>query len=151
MYNPPCAYACRDTISGSALNCSTFDEMAGMHHGGMDMGGMSAPTTSPGCYAADEIFLQTMAWCISTHCEDVESWRLERYWSLNIAGIQPDQPLPRLSYAEALANVKTTPAKVLVSGDSSNKTSVVREDDYLPNLNADINFPKMEVTHEKYG
>jgi hypothetical protein len=144
MYEPPCAFACRDTISSSVLNCSMED----MEMDGMDMGGGG---TEPECYATDDTFLQTMAWCISTHCQDVTAWKLEKYWRMNIAGRAAVQPDPKYTYQQALSRVTEPPTDVLVSGDPLNKTSLVDEDAYTANYNADINFEAQENTHERYG
>ncbi|PMD59360.1 uncharacterized protein K444DRAFT_613336 [Hyaloscypha bicolor E] len=43
---------------------------------GMDMG--AEFTTSPECYATDDSFLQTLAYCMSTHCSGVSEWKLEQ-------------------------------------------------------------------------
>lgn len=63
MYKPSCVFACRDAISGATLNCSTTgsDGMDGMS--GMSMSGMVMTDTS--CYATDDAFLHTLAWCVS--------------------------------------------------------------------------------------
>lgn len=42
--------------------------------------------TEPECYATDDAFLQSLAYCISTHCQGTPSWELERYWKMNVAG-----------------------------------------------------------------
>jgi hypothetical protein len=63
LYDPTCAFACRDTISSSFLNCSS-EELA------MDDMDMSGSSTDPECYATDDAFLGSLAWCISTHCQE---------------------------------------------------------------------------------
>jgi len=148
MYKPPCAHACRDTISISALNCSTMsmDDKGGM--AGMDMG---TSTTEPECYATDDTYLQTLAYCISTHCKDVTTWELEKFWTTYAVGRMMGQPQPKESYQEALSKVTSAPTQTLVSGDALNQTSLVTEDDYLGNFNGDTGFEKAEVVHEKYG
>lgn len=42
--------------------------------------------TEPECYATDDVFLQSLAYCISTHCKGTQAWELERYWKMNVAG-----------------------------------------------------------------
>jgi hypothetical protein len=149
MYKPPCAHACRDTISNSQLNCS--EAMEDTHSGvsGMDMGGEIV--TEPECYATDDIYLQTLAYCISTHCHHVEKWRLEQYWAKYTVGRDAGQPDPKETYQQALAKVTEAPTKTLVSGDPLNQTSLVNEDDYTMNYNGDANFENVENIHEKYG
>lgn len=147
MYNPTCAFACRDSISSSSLNCSTMaeEEMPGMM---MDMG---SGDTEPDCYATDDAFLQTLAWCISTHCHDLPAWKLEKYWKANVAGTASVQPDPKDTYQQALAKVVLAPNETLVAGDPLNKTSLVAEDDWLAAFNADAAFETQEVLHERYG
>ncbi len=147
MYNPQCAFACRSSISSSSLNCST---MEGMAMEGMDMG-MGETETTPECYATDDAFLQTLAWCISTHCADIPSWKLERYWTMNVAGTAKVQPDPKASFQETLANITGTPTEILGSGEPLNKTSLVSEEDFLTNWNGMSGFEVQENTHERYG
>lgn len=149
MYKPPCAHACRDTIKGTALNCSTIMDDHEGHSGGHH--GSSPIVTEPECYATDDIFLQTLAHCISTHCEHLPTWKLERFWSLYTVGRQRVQPDPKLSYSQALAKVTDEPTAVVVSGESLNQTSVVNEEDYIGNYNGDNGFETAEISHERFG
>lgn len=153
MYKPNCAVSCRAVISSSALNCST-QSMEGMD--GMSMAEMSGMTisTSATCYATDDIFLRTLAYCMSTHCsgtEKVPAWELEQWWLLNIADRIQNPPIPKWTYQQALDKVTTTPNVTLVSGDPLNQTSLVAETDYTSNFNAQGMFEEMEITHERYG
>ncbi|KAK3063404.1 hypothetical protein LTS18_000639 [Coniosporium uncinatum] len=149
MYVPNCAYSCRTTIASSPLNCSAVPDtdMADMGDMAMDM----TPTSSPECYATDDAFLQTLAYCISTHCGDLEAWKIEQWWIQNVAGIQADQPDPKETYQMALAQVVSPPTDVLVSGDPLNKTSLVPEEDYMANWNAQGLFEEIELKSENYG
>ena len=145
MYNPLCAYTCRDVLSTSMLNCSeTMDMSASM---GMEMGS----ETSPECYATDDAFLDTLAYCMSTRCRDVPVWHLEEYWIMNVAGHLPTQPLPKATYQQTLANMTFKPIKTLVSGEDLNHTMIVADEDYQASYNAQGVFEKMEQHHETYG
>lgn len=145
MYKPLCAHACRDVLSTSMLNCSNHVHMAGSM--GMDMGS----DTSPECYATDDAFLQTLAYCISTHCQGVAVWSLERYWNMNVAGTSPGQPLPKATYQQTLTNITMKPTETLVVGEDLNKTMIVSDEDYKASYNAHGAFEKMERNHETYG
>ncbi|KAL8682102.1 MAG: hypothetical protein Q9186_001807 [Xanthomendoza sp. 1 TL-2023] len=150
MYNPLCAYACRDVLSSSTLNCSEHAHM----HDGMVMKRMamgSETVTSPACYAADDAFLNTLAYCISTHCHHVPIWHLEKYWSMNVAGKQPDQPPPKATYQKTLAGLTTTPTDILVAGEDLSHTMIVSDEDYQGSFNAQAVFEDMEHTNERYG
>lgn len=147
MYNPPCAFACRDVLSTSTLNCS---EPVDMSHGmGMDMGMESE--TSPECYATDDAFLSTLAYCMDTHCQNLAVWKLEEYWNMNVAGRSSDQPKPKMTYQQSLANINTEPTDVLIIGEQLNLTMLVAEEDYQKSYNAQSAFEEMERNHETYG
>lgn len=129
---------------------------------------MMEAETEPECYATDDVFLQTLAYCISTHCQNTPSWELERYWKMNVAGraqyasfphINPAiwlnivtrvQPDPKETYQQALEKAGT-PKDTLVSGNPLNKTSIILDDDYISNYNALVIFEDMEVVHERFG
>ncbi|KAF2664574.1 ferric reductase-like protein transmembrane component 4 [Microthyrium microscopicum] len=148
MYRPVCAFACRDILSSATLNCTMAAEsMPGMS---MDMG---EATTDPSCYATDDSFLQTLAYCISTRCqkESVPIWKIEKWWQLNVAGIAAQQPDPKESYQQALEKVSTPPTEVHMQGDPLNKTSLTDDTDYLTSWNADWAFPILDKRSETFG
>ncbi|KAF2473683.1 putative ferric-chelate reductase [Lindgomyces ingoldianus] len=147
MYKPNCASACRDCTSTGVLNCSTVME----DDKGMDMGGMDMTETSPECYATDDVFLQTLAYCISVKCAQLPDWEKEKWWKLNVAGRNQVQPNPKESYRQALDMVTSPPTEIMVSGEPLNKTMLVSEDDYVANWNAEYQFEKQEEIHERYG
>ena len=144
MYKPLCAFTCRDVLSSSMLNCSVP-----MDEADMDMDMDSA--TSPECYSTDDAFLETLAYCMSTHCPDIAVWELEKYWRTNVAGTQLNQPIPKANYQQTLANITTEPTNTLVIGEELNKTMIISHEDYEASYNAHGVFEKMEVTHETYG
>lgn len=147
MYQPNCAYACRAVLASSTLDCSSpAMEMSGMS-------GMSAgASTDPECYATDDAFIQTLAWCVSSRCkDDVPLYTLERYWLLNVAGTQKIQPDPKYSYQQALAVIARPPNETLIAGDPLNTTSLVSDRDYIATFNAQEVFEEQEGLHERYG
>jgi len=117
-----CAYSCRNSISGWMLDCPDAEH----HHGGG--GGMMMAHTSPACFASNDPFLTSLAWCIKTHCPDtIPISLLERYWEMNVAGRKDDQPLPKYSYQDALARITTPPTEVHNSSFVLNQTELVSE------------------------
>jgi hypothetical protein len=149
-FNPFCAFACHDSISGATLSCSTTtsdgtDGMDGME----GMGGMVM--TDPECYATDDAFLQTLAWCVKSHCKDIPVWKLERYWKDNVVGSNAVQPDPKETYQQALAKVETTPTVVYNGTGSLNEVSVVAEDTWFVAFNTDTIFIHQETQQEGYG
>ena len=147
MYYPPCAQACRDTATSWMLDCPE-DPMDSMHMSGMDMG-MGTP--SPTCLANNDPFLQTIAWCISTHCKEFDIGTLERWWQSSITGREDNQPNPKQSYQESLAKVTTPPEAVVATDAILNVTSLVDEDSYIATYNGETNFEAMEIHHATYG
>ncbi|KAF2856500.1 ferric reductase-like protein transmembrane component 4 [Plenodomus tracheiphilus IPT5] len=141
-FHPRCAFACRDSIAGATLNCSET----------MDMDGMDPMVmTEPDCYATDDIFLQTLAWCISSRCKDVAAWKLEKFWVENVAGTLADQPNPKETYREALEKVDAIPSVEYAGTGSLNVTSVVAEESWFAAYNTNTIFGDQETLQEKYG
>ncbi|KAF4835787.1 Ferric/cupric reductase transmembrane component B [Colletotrichum tropicale] len=149
MYKPPCAFACRDAISGATLNCSTTgsDDMDGMS--GMSMSGMVM--TDPSCYATDDAFLQTLAWCVSTRCKNMPTWKLEKFWQENVAGTEAVQPDPKETYQQALEKIDGTPTALYDATGSLNQTSLVSEGLWFAAYNTDTIFENQESQQEGFG
>ncbi len=150
MYDPPCAYACRDTVTAWMLDCEDGTGAGGgHHHDGGDMEGMESP--SPECYTSNDPFLQTLAWCISTHCEGISMSRLEEFWDLNVAGRMEVQPLPKYSYQKALQLVTEPPTNITSADDILTGPSLVDDETYLSSYNGDRGFEKMEIRTSTYA
>jgi hypothetical protein len=146
MYEPPCAYACIDTVKGWELDCGDDHDMDGMH-----MGGMHMSATTPECRATSDPYLQTLAWCFHTHCQGVNNSTLETVWEMDIVARLDVQPMPAYSYQVALSRVaQTPPTSVVDSKTTLNTTSLVDEDSWLANFNGDQGFEKMEVRAQTY-
>ena len=143
-FEPICAFACRDSIASATLNCSMTMKMD-------DMSGMEMAMTDPECYATDNAFLQTLAWCMVTRCKDVLAWKLEKFWKENVAGTYAVQPDPKMSWREALDKIDGTPTIVYGETGSLNKTSVVSEDLWFTAYSTDKVFREQESMQEKYG
>lgn len=143
MYDPPCAYACIDTIKKATLNCMPDHDMD------MDMH-MAMPPATPECKATSDPYLTTMAWCFHTHCPDISKSNLEYVWETDIVGRLAVQPAPKYGYIEALSRVKGTPTRTL-SKAMLNDTMLVNEKKWLGNFNGVGGFESMERLAEKYA
>ncbi|KAI3547549.1 ferric reductase transmembrane component 4 [Colletotrichum filicis] len=155
MYQPLCAYSCRVALSASPLNCSKV----------MEIHGMTMADTSPECYANDNVFLTSFAWCIHTRCTDLSIWEIEKYWQSTEASIRNSHrrldepgvnvnaypPAPKWTYQEALSNVNGTPTATVVFALPLKEKSLVSDADYQVQYNTMGMFEKMEVAHERYG
>lgn len=144
MYQPFCASGCRDSIKKATLNCTPP-----MVHGAM--GGHSMATTSPECYATDDAFLTTLAYCVSQHCNDLPVWKIEKWWKANVAGNQESQPDPKWTYQETLARIITPPVTTYIAKSALNATNLVSNATWLGNYNGDREFETLEITTEKFG
>jgi hypothetical protein len=141
-FDPPCAFACRDAIAGATLNCSSTMDMPGMEPMVM---------TDPECYATDDVFLQTLAWCVQSRCQDQPAWKLEKFWKDSVAGSFAVQPDPKVTYQSALAKVEATPEVKYAETGSLNKTSVVAEELWVAAYNTDVVFRHQESMQEGFG
>ncbi|KAK5722785.1 hypothetical protein LTR15_006018 [Elasticomyces elasticus] len=155
MYDPPCAYGCQGSF-GNPLLCSDdgshSDEM-----GDMDMKtkvrrmDMSSEAPSPKCKTTNDIYLQSLAYCISTHCKDIELWKVEQWWQLNVAGRSVVQPVPKYSYHEALDRVVTPPNATTPSDEPLTGVSLADEETYLATYNGDHTFELNDAKSARYG
>jgi hypothetical protein len=148
MYDPPCAFACIDTVKGWDLDCGDHDE----DMDGMDMGGMHMSSPTPECRATNDPFLQTLAWCFHTHCRDVNNSTLETIWEMDVVARLQVQPMPKYSYQAALARVAQRPPTSVLHLDAVlNTTSLVDEESWFSNFNGVQGFEKMEIRTETYS
>ncbi|EAQ90388.1 hypothetical protein CHGG_02323 [Chaetomium globosum CBS 148.51] len=128
-----CAYACRSSMGSWMLDCGDSDDSEHGDHGGhndMDMssGHMMSMMPTPHCYATNDPFLMSLAWCIKSHCPDhLTISQLEEFWEMNVAGRNDEQPLPKYSYQDALARITTTPTTTYNSSSVLNGTQLVDE------------------------
>ncbi|KAI1097402.1 hypothetical protein F4804DRAFT_347211 [Jackrogersella minutella] len=151
MYNPTCAYACHDALSDYQLNCSVVLDPNDMdsHH----MSGMSGSmfTTSRECYATDDKFLTSAAYCISTRCSHVPLSDLEHYWDVFLIGRSPDQPSPKLSFTIALLHADPSPEVAVDPQLLLNTTTLVGEQEFLASYNALSLCEQMDKNQTNFG
>ena len=154
MYKPTCAYACRSSAPTSPIHCpdDTMGDMPDMP--GMDMGGMSgSESASPACLVQSVPFLQTVAWCLHTRCNDSDAdvSTLENFWKLNMAGRDTVQPLPTLSYQQAFLSITEPPNATLGENETLEHAVLVPYESWLADFNADSLFELQEDHHETAG
>ncbi|KAL2810538.1 hypothetical protein BJX63DRAFT_444717 [Aspergillus granulosus] len=162
MYNPPCAHACRASIP-NPLNC-TMTSDSHMHMGKrahghtetteelpMGDGWMVEASPSPECYATNDAFLESLAFCMHSRCTTESNSTLQEYWELNVAGRMPGQPLPKMSYEDAFQTIDGTPPLIANTSVILNATGVVPEDTYMVEYRTLTTFERVETAHERYG
>ncbi|KXJ88977.1 hypothetical protein Micbo1qcDRAFT_13730 [Microdochium bolleyi] len=166
-YDPLCAESCLRSFSSLGLNCEAVASTTpppsqngstmpdhGDGHGGHSKRHDMAPTT-PACFASNEPFLTSVAWCMSVHCpeqEGVTDAAIQKHWEYWITGTK-GAVKPKWSYAQALAAVNPAPPKVqLTRADMMlNETSLVPPGTYLAQWNVMGGVQHESVVESTYG
>jgi hypothetical protein len=133
IYNPRCAHACRESISTSALECSS----------------LSNKEISLECRATDDNFLQTLGFCISRRCK-VGSEELEAYWTRYVVGWQISDPAPKYSYQTAV-ELASEPTQIVAWGQDLHNVSVVKDSDYEKSYASLRDWTDNENLHARYA
>ena len=119
-YNPLCAAACTEAIQKTRLSCSL--------NGSVYISHATFPNTLPSCFASDEPYLTTLAWCIQQHCPDQEDpARIEHFWKTKITMNANKPPFPKWTYQQALVHIQDPPTVVVAPQASLNETSIIDE------------------------
>lgn len=126
LYDPACAWACNYAIS-APLNCTTADlaiapesrhrsdeEAAKPVYPSGDGWAIVTPAT-PTCRSRNQFYLQTLAYCLKSHCHGMPVSKLDEYWEANLVEL-PDGSGPK-SYMEVLSDIKQTPTKPINATD----------------------------------
>ncbi|KAL4793882.1 hypothetical protein BDV19DRAFT_399697 [Aspergillus venezuelensis] len=161
MYKPACAFACKATV-GNPLNCTISSDNEHMHmkrHGDsnsmkelpMGDGWMVEASPSAECYATNDAFLQTLAYCIHSYCATETNSTLQKFWEMDVAGRLPDQPLPKMSYQDALHAVNGTPPAITNSSAILYSAGAISEETFMTEYRTLSTFDKLETTHAQYG
>ena len=133
IYNPRCAHACRGPISTPKLDCTS--ELTGR--------------TSEECYATDDNFLQTLAFCISKRC-NVDDVVLEQFWEQYVVGWQVSNPAPQYGYQTAV-KLAGTPTQNISWGGDLDQVSLVGDTDYEKSYVSLADWTDNENLHARYG
>ena len=144
MYNPPCAYACRDLIAMAPLSCSKP-----MTHGGEHMHGADGMTT-PECRAQDTPFLTTLAYCMETKCApyQVKPSLLQKYWEDQTTG---DKAVTaKWTYASTLQQITEPPSLELGEEQTLNFTAKLSDEKFKAGYDTNVAFEREEKTHATY-
>lgn len=117
------------------------------------MDGETMTETAPECYATDDAFLTTMAWCWDQRCNDTTLSRLEQYWHTNAIGGAPlsEQPSPKWTYQETLQQIDESPTVEMVGSQPLSTTSLVLFKDWDLQYRTLGTFEHMEGNHSKYA
>ena len=120
LYNPTCAFACRNVIRNCKLLCTPAESSA--NHGTAH----NPVTTPPECYVSDQAFLRTMALCIDNYCSRSDNPPMdliEDYWAshLGTGTLGNYDYTPTTSYHDALVAAREDERRA-VNNTPANKT-----------------------------
>jgi len=145
MYNPTCAFACQQVLSLSELNCSTpaaVDHLPGHSGRGFD--------TSNKCFASDDSFLLSLAWCLHQRCNNSQDkvWILDRFWERDVQGA--DAGL-KYQFSEALRIYGNGSRQVLSLGEPLKEPNEVGVENWSVAESSMADFAWVEKRHSIYG
>jgi NAD(P)H-flavin reductase len=140
MYDPSCAYACQHVLSRSPLNCST--PTLSDHGKGFQ--------TSAECFASDNSFLLSLAWCLHQRCnvDEEEAWMIDRYWDQDI--VDGDMSM-RYDFPEAVEICGDGPSEMLVPGEPLDEPCEVEMEDWMEAERSMRDFAWTEKQHSTFG
>lgn len=130
-YDPVCAMACVRSLYTLGVSCSA---------GGGTLG-MIALTTTPECWATNDPYLTSLAYCMKAECAkyNILNSKFESFWELQATGQSNAgvKTVPaKWSYAEALAQLSSPPNVTLAAKATwLNQTSLVNPVTYMAQYN----------------
>ncbi|KAF5627268.1 ferric reductase Fre2p [Fusarium tjaetaba] len=142
-YDPPCAYACRAVIGSAPLDCPSMDH----HSTGTSEHSHGGSPLAP-CIATNGDFLRTLAYCLSTWCEDVSASKLEAYWAQQATGDKTVSA--EWTYGAALANLTGSPKRTYTAGETLNYTALTADADYQYQYDFNVFFDWEEAVQSTY-
>lgn len=149
MYDPPCAFACRDAIAPHRLSCSTVEpKPRERRHGGHE----SKFKTTPACFATDDSYLQSLAWCIQARCDELETWTIDKFWGADVIWNQADHhETPRLGFHDALSQAGKAPNEEMEEHEVLTGAKLVPDKDWDRAFAMVRTFARVETSNSKYG
>lgn len=145
-YDPYCAMACLRSIYTLQLSCSQSGDSVGMVQ----------ITTSSECWATNDPYLETLAWCMHLRCPNsvLESKR-EEFWETQATGQSSAgvKTVPaKWSYAEALAASPRAPTKQLSANATElNEVALVNPEVWQSQWNVLSEVQRQGTVGNAYG
>ncbi|KAH8595865.1 ferric reductase like transmembrane component-domain-containing protein [Bisporella sp. PMI_857] len=166
MYQPPCAHACQRILKQSPLSCST-PPVADRWHGGSGLGF----DTSPDCFAGDDAYILSLAWCLNQRClaanaetsnhsyrhEDnvqemrgkEEDWKVEQFWAY--AAVGEEDFKPKYPFSKALRLCGDGPQLAIKTGGPLGELSEVDVNEWSVAEISLRDFAWAEKSHSTYS
>lgn len=157
-YDPQCAFACIDSVS-APLNCTSEElvpepelrrreeeaETPEYPHG---EGWNVTLEVTPACQADNAFYLQTVAYCLKTRCDDLLVSKLEEFWEQQLSKKKDGT---QKSYIQVLDDIKETPTRLLNATEHLNYTGVLPDELYHVACNNIRGAVISEISHETYS
>lgn len=161
VMQPACAWACTYALS-PPLNCTEADILPPAE----GMPASDAPelpsgpgwkvvaSPSPACQAHSEFYLQTLALCLKSRCNDVSVVTLFEFWNdhwkeeFEEYGINSSLPA---SYVEVIASIKATQDKAYNATALLNYTAAMSDEAYEPYHQSIRVYIRDEITSGNYS
>lgn len=144
LYQDECCQACYDSLSALYLTCTTFANDTSSH---IDMPAMPMGSTSPGCYASNIPWLQTMAYCIKSNC-DAHGYPARKQATCFRKHAVMGAATP--TFLESLPSAAPT-AELAADAMWLNVTSLVNRETYESTYGTEAEFARSEYIHERYS
>ncbi|KAF2434880.1 hypothetical protein EJ08DRAFT_685771 [Tothia fuscella] len=131
IYIPRCAHACKAAIADSPLECTK-------------------KITSPQCFAINEPYLQTLAFCIASHCNNETDAARDRFWNQYLVGWKSTTPRPIYGYQNALEKAGV-PLLIMKDGQRLEQVSRVSDEDYHRAYSSLADWNESEMYHTRFA
>lgn len=128
-WQPRCPYSCQNALSSTLLSCTIKS------------------LTTPICYASNEAYLGSLAWCIHSRCDDLALWEDEEWWTTMATG--DPKMVTTWSFNQALP--ETEPIITMVRRKPLRAVSKISDLDYQKSWNTYAESERVEKEGSKYA
>jgi len=137
LYPDICCQACNAALSSLSLNCTTFDDPSMAEMG----------TTTPACRGSNRPWLESMAYCIRTHCESdglSESQQDECFTTYSLVATNE---------TSLEGNLPAVPPTEILPGTATwlNSTSLANQETYQATYQTLEEFSRQENLHARFA
>lgn len=89
--------------------------------------GISYPNTPPACFASNDAYLTTAAYCFQQHTKGQKVEVLENVWRIEATMANGQPPYPKWSYMETVSHIYGSPKETWISKKLLNTTAIIPE------------------------
>ncbi|OAA54042.1 ferric-chelate reductase (Fre2) [Cordyceps fumosorosea ARSEF 2679] len=161
LYDPYCAFVCEFSLF-VPINCTTADlAIVPKYLRRRDADEAAKPVwpsgdgwavtteTTPTCLSRNEFYLQTLAYCIKSHCTSIPTSAAEKFWEGQLVKL-PDGSGPK-SYTDVVAAISEPPTRPVNATQVLNYTGIVPEEQWQLLYRDVSNSAMNEIRHSLYS